>query len=61
MSIRRDNGEFMAECEDCGATHYGGVEDDFKAFVDDLKKEGWKIRKDEDSGEWEHRCEECVS
>lgn len=56
--ISRDDGELYAECE-CGETHYGGTFD-FRDFIVDLKKAGWRIRKEEgDAGEWLHICSAC--
>lgn len=55
--IRKEKGEFVAECEECGTDHYGGVIEDFRAFIDDLKANGWSVRND--GGEWVHYCEDC--
>ena len=55
--IRKSNGEFVAECVECGAEFYGGVEDDFHRFIDAMKAEGWRIRND--GGEWQHFCDDC--
>jgi hypothetical protein len=55
--IRRVRGELVAECDDCGAEYAGGVQDDFRAFVDEIKDAGWQIYKDGD--DWCHRCPEC--
>ena len=45
------------ECDECGHELYGGTFE-FREFVDTIKQDGWKIRKDE-SGEWTHTCPEC--
>lgn len=55
--IRRSNDEFIAECTECGTEFAGGVEDDFRAFVQALKDAGWQVRNND--GEWEHYCEDC--
>jgi len=57
--IRKQDGEFVVECNDCGTRLYGGVIEDFREFVADIKENGWSVRKVED--EWEHYCEDCVS
>jgi hypothetical protein len=55
--IRKVAGEYICECNDCGEEEYGGTEDDFRKFVERLKGDGWKIRKDGET--WEHICPEC--
>lgn len=55
--IRNNKGEFVAECSECGAETYGGTEDDFRAFVEQIKEEGWKVRKDGE--DWLHICPDC--
>ncbi len=55
--IRKEKGELIAECSECGEDFPGGVQDDFRAFVEELKAAGWKIKKDGD--EWLHICPEC--
>jgi hypothetical protein len=57
MIHKNRSGEFVAECTECGSEAYGGVEEDFRAFVAELKRQGWKITKNGD--EWEHHCEAC--
>lgn len=59
MPIRKGDGEFTAECSECGAEEYGGVEDNFLNFVEYIKDLGWKIKKDDD--EWVHLCPDCAS
>lgn len=55
--IHKDQGELVAECEDCGISEYAGTLE-FREFVEHLKDAGWKISKDGD--EWIHRCPECA-
>lgn len=57
--IGKKKGEFVATCEDCGAEFYGGVQEDFRAFVDEIKANGWTVRNND--GDWEHYCEDCTS
>ena len=54
--IRTVNGEHVCECNECGEEAYGGTAD-FREFVDDLKEDGWRIRKADDG--WEHQCPSC--
>ncbi len=62
--IRRDKGEIIFECDECGADFPGGTAE-FYEVLQDLKAAGWRIRKveDEDDGEttWEHYCADCCS
>ena len=55
--IRREDGELTAECDSCGTSFAGGVQDDFQAFIDDLKDAGWRITLED--GEWTHTCDDC--
>lgn len=50
------DGELVCECNECGEEIHGGTME-FREFVDDLKRTGWKIRKEED--EWMHFCPDC--
>lgn len=57
--IKKDiHGEYVATCNECGAEEYGGVVDDFRSFVRELKDRGWVIHKDDDD-EWIHLCDDC--
>lgn len=56
--IRKDKGEYVCTCDECGDKNYGGTLE-FHDFVQQLKEDGWRIRKDED--EWQHFCPECES
>lgn len=55
--IRKDNGELIAECNECSAEFAGGAFE-WSEFIQDLKDNGWKFRKEDD--EWEHFCPDCV-
>lgn len=55
--IRKEKGELVASCDECGAEYPGGVQEDFRAFVEELKRDGWQIKKDGE--EWLHICPEC--
>lgn len=57
--IRKDKGELVAECNECGEEEYAGTLD-FADFIADLKDKGWKIRKDDEAGEWTHTCASCA-
>jgi hypothetical protein len=55
--IRREHGECVAECDECGATTEGVIEgiDSLPAFVAEIKGQGWVVRQDDD-GDWVHYC-----
>ena len=55
--IRKEDGEFVCECNECGIEEFGGTMEDFREFVQQLKDTGWKIRKLE--GEFMHFCPDC--
>lgn len=57
MSIRKTAGEFVCECSECGTEEYGGIQDDFKKFVSEIKDLGWRIKKEGE--EWIHLCPGC--
>lgn len=59
MTIERQHGELVMTCDECGTEFCGGCEDDFARFVQDAKREGWKVLKEGD--EWLHNCPECRS
>lgn len=54
--IYKEDGELVAECNDCGTHEYGGTLE-FREFVQSLKDLGWRISKDGE--EWVHHCPEC--
>lgn len=56
--IRKERGEYVAECDDCGTEAYGGTTETFMAFLDEIKKQGWKAKNN--GGDWEHFCPGCV-
>lgn len=58
--IDRVKGEFRVQCdgEGCGAELFGGVTDDFREFVAEIKAQGW-VNQRTSSGEWEHMCPDC--
>lgn len=64
--IRRDRGDLVAECDECGDTSEGTVdgERDFLAFVAAIKQYGWRIRKVDEAGNtgeaYEHLCPGCA-
>jgi hypothetical protein len=57
MSIHREDGEFVAVCE-CGNEITGGCEDNFRAFLREIRDAGWVISKGE-GDKWLHTCPEC--
>lgn len=57
--IRRVRGEMVCECDGCGEEVFGGTEE-FDQFWLRLRSEGWRARKDRESGEWSHQCPDCA-
>lgn len=57
MTIRKSKGELVCECDECGTEEPGGTQDDFRTFIEALKQDGWKIRKEGEA--WEHICPDC--
>ncbi len=58
MSLHRDHGEIVFECDGCGET-LETLTTDFWAAAAKLKDEGWRTRKR--GQEWEHFCsEDCA-
>lgn len=55
--IHREDGELVCECNECGNEEYAGTLE-FREFVQSLKEDGWKIRKDGDV--WLHICPKCA-
>lgn len=55
MSSKR--GESTCTCDSCGHPEHAGIEE-FREFVDRLKKLGWKFHKEDD--QWVHTCPGCV-
>lgn len=55
--IRRDRGELVAECNECGTEFNGGTLE-WSEFIEDLKSNDWKFRKE--GTEWEHFCPDCT-
>ena len=54
--LKKSKGEQGVECDECGKTQWGGTLE-FREFLDDIKSQGWKIRKDGE--DWTHTCPEC--
>lgn len=59
MSIDYDNQDerMDATCNECanGNTFYGT----FQECISEMKEDGWKISKDDASGDWFHYCKDC--
>lgn len=61
--IRRERGELIADCDECGESTEGvvglsGGFRDFGLFVAEIKANGWRNRKDD--GEWMNLCPDCA-
>lgn len=57
MTIQREDGYFVAECDDCGETLDTEV-CEFYLVPGAMKQAGWEIKKELD-GTWTHRCATC--
>lgn len=49
---------FVANCEDCPEQHVTD-EDDFFSALAEIKREGWRVTKDE-TDNWIHLCPNCA-
>lgn len=60
MSIDRQKGKlnFICDAPQCGAFIEG--EDDFSALWAEAKEAGWRARKREEDGKWQHQCPDCA-
>lgn len=58
MTIQREDGEFVAECDACGDLLFTEIRE-FYLVPETLKQAGWNIVK-ERNGTWVHKCPECV-
>jgi radical SAM protein with 4Fe4S-binding SPASM domain len=56
VTIARDNGDVVFECDQCGEI-LEGITSDFNAAWNRAKREGWKAVKQSDA--WEHSCPKC--
>lgn len=57
--IRRNRGEIVFECNDCGAEMETG-EKSFPDALAAMKDAGWRSVKDEDEeGGFAHQCDDC--
>lgn len=56
MTINRDHGLVMFECDDCGEVFDSEIHD-FSEAWQAAKEEGWVAAKL--GGKWEHFCPEC--
>lgn len=63
--IRKPNGEYVVECDDCGEELAGGVIGDFREFIAHMKDLEWTVQTDDEEGpngkkkNWLHYCPEC--
>ena len=58
----KDLGIFEMYCDEdgCGFSEEFDTDGNWQAFIDEAKANDWKIRKDEDLGEWFHVCPDCA-
>jgi hypothetical protein len=54
--LEKDGHTFTVQCDFCPDTH-DTDEDEFLAAVEAVKREGWKVFKQ--NGEWFHKCGCC--
>ena len=47
-------------CDECDFSEEFDTDGNWQAFIDAAKAQGWKMRKDEDLGEWFHTCPGCA-
>ena len=58
--IRKEKGEYVAECNLCGEEVAGGIISDFRKFVDHIKDLDWTVKRDDDEEQtWVHFCPLC--
>jgi len=57
VSIQKFYGNYTLVCDTCDA-RLGAA--DFYDAVDMRKRQGWRARKDPETGEWYDTCPECL-
>ena len=57
MTIRREDGKIIIECDSCPEIHEGEPGDEFETVWSGAKREGFIARKV--AGEWLHGCARC--
>lgn len=58
MTVQREYGEIIFECDECGAlldTHTK----DWQESKSVLERDNWSYARDDDTNEWLHFCETC--
>jgi hypothetical protein len=53
MTLHRDRGEIIFECEACDETHETGTRD-FDDALADLRRQNWRVCRHR--GDWAHLC-----
>lgn len=61
MIERNELNIFVIYCDNCDCSDEYDTDGDWDTFIEEAKSEGWKIKKDEDLGEWFHTCPDCVA
>lgn len=56
MITGSDRTELICSCDSCGSEEYGGTME-FRKFIEYLKGQNWKIKKEDDV--WVHYCPDC--
>jgi hypothetical protein len=59
VSLARDCGNIVFECDDCNDVLDTGTES-FREAIENMHAEGWTAHRIDD-GVWEHKCRSCSS
>lgn len=59
MSIDRQKAQLNFICDHCGE-FIEGEDDDFGKLWSVAKDGGWRARKRESDGHWQHQCPDCA-
>ena len=60
MTINRDRDVSEVQCDTCGEITKEYDKEDFYVMIEDIKSDGWHMKRDDKTGEWEHTCPTCV-
>ena len=59
MTVIRHEGQLQVTCDACPHTYRRTYEEqDLQILVEDIKSEGWKIKRQGDV--WTHTCSDCA-
>lgn len=60
MSIRRRGNYHLVGCDYCGHEERFECDNDWSELMSMMSDGGWWKLKDKDTGQWSHKCPECV-